>query len=112
VKQFNGSIALFLLLIFSVVLIPASTFHHHDTTHDTHFFDDSHGLISDHVFEECDFCTVVIPHFFKIEDKSLGQYSTIVSKQFLAQISANKQVQFSHYFLRGPPAFNVIPNFY
>jgi len=103
VKKLNGILASFLLLIFSVVLFPASTFHHHDTAHDTHFFDDSHGLISDHVFENCDFCSVVLPHFFRVEQKNQIKLSEIVSKQFIVPISAIKQTQFSHYLLRGPP---------
>ena len=96
-------IAYFLLLIFSVVLFPASTFHHHDLTHDTHFFDDSNGLISDHVFESCDFCSVVIPHFLKVENTIDGVVNLLYSKLLLREVTSFKHLQFSAYLLRGPP---------
>lgn len=97
------TIAYFLLLIFSVVLFPTSTFHHHDLTHDTHFFDDTNGLISDHVFEECDFCTVVIPHFLKVENTIDGAERLLNWKLLSREVTSFKHFQFSAYFLRGPP---------
>ncbi len=103
-KRYGKHIAYFLLSLTLVVIAPWNLMHHHDShVHDVHFFDDSNGLLSDHVFDDCDFCEYVTPYFYEIS--SDGPYAinsiqfryTVIQEQFL------KAAPYFNYFLRGPP---------
>lgn len=97
-------ISFFLLLLIAIVISPWNLLHHHDNhLHDAHYFDDSNGLLSDHVFDDCDFCEFITPYFYEIG--SDGPYAVNSANfQFTAkQEPFFKTTSHFHYLLRGPP---------
>lgn len=91
-------------MMISVVVTPWNLFHHHEShVHDAHFYDDSNGLISDHVFDECDFCEFMAPHYLKSVDKSQFKAYLIECQLLLSEESSALSSVYYNYYLRGPP---------
>lgn len=91
-------------MMIAVVVTPWNLFHHHEShVHDTHFFDDSNGLLSDHVFDECDFCEFVVPHYFEGAVKWEFKAIYIESPLLFIDVSTLQSSVYFSYLLRGPP---------
>ncbi len=91
-------------MMIAVVVTPWNLLHHHEShVHDAHFFDDSNGLLSDHVFDECDFCEFVMPHYYNCTNEA--NLLAVCIEFPLLQVNERKAISTftTIYLLRGPP---------
>lgn len=99
-------IAVFLLVVFSALLLPESIYHQHNESFDTHqteLIDFTNGVIHSSDADFCFVCHKIIPHFYYFTPFILLSFSIILSILIKSKIETVSYVFLRLKPLRGPP---------